>query len=277
MRTIYAIPNYECNLKCPHCELKDKYCDYDRDNFMSQLKSMTDDVVILFGGEPTLYEDRFDEIIRTKRVQSISTNLLDVSEHLLLMLAEQPMIMLSTSWNQTRFTSDEYLRWIDNLRQLARYRLEALVMITMTEDLIIDSSYDHFMTVLADIQATNAVHNILFEHYIGEYATEDYNSRCDDWLCRVHSDWDFTMTNVIDQKVLDWKFDCSSVYTLEPDGTLREGCPQNTGNCYVKQKCLMCEHSQHCQPCCLQSACNFPSKLFKLISEEHIQKGVTAK
>ena len=53
-RVLYVIPNYECNLKCSHCDIKDLKCKYNKGALIKAITENTYDEVILFGGEPTL-------------------------------------------------------------------------------------------------------------------------------------------------------------------------------------------------------------------------------
>jgi len=141
-------------------------------------------------------------------------------------------------------------------------------MITLTEDLIADSSYQKVHDLLAEVQRTDGADKILFEHYVGETATADFNTRCDDWLCRIHSDWTYKMKNMTDEQVLSWNFDCTNVMTLLPDGTWKDGCPQDTCRNKVCIECLACQYAAHCRPCILQHSCSFPKKLYEIIKKE---------
>lgn len=88
-------------------------------------------------------------------------------------------------------------------------------MVTLTDDLIADRSYSIVLQALADIDKTEGCDKLLFEHYVGDYATEDYNKRCDEWLCRIHADWKFSMENTIETRLKNgWKLDCSGVMTI---------------------------------------------------------------
>lgn len=271
-KTIYAIPNYECDLNCPHCEVHTyQNFEYYHGKFINQIQQFSSsDVVILFGGEPTLHFNRFVDILKTNKISSISTNLVNVDNRFFNLLNLYPKISIATSWNINRFSPDQYIKWLNNLRNLAKINRPCMVLITMTEDLILsDHSYKTLFKCLQDIQDTNGANKILFEHYVGEYATQEYNEKCDNWLCRVHADWKFNLINDIENKVLNWNCDCKNTYTLEPNGNFRLGCPQKTSVGKFLVECLTCEYSDKCQPCILQKSCSFPKKLFKLISNEY--------
>ena len=79
LKTLYAIPNFECNLSCDYCDLKDKRVIYNEEKFLETLNSFQGSVV-LFGGEPLLFKDRLYRILETGKIDSISTNLLMLDE-----------------------------------------------------------------------------------------------------------------------------------------------------------------------------------------------------
>lgn len=273
VKIVYAVPNYECNLACPHCELKDRHVEFDHDKFFAQLKTFNnrqENLVILFGGEPTLHKDRLYECLAADVISTVSTNLVDVDDVFIQMMLENP-ISLATSWNSTRFSKDQYQKWLKTLSKFTQKPCQ--VSITMTDDLIADSNYQHVLNVLTDIQNSHGCEKILFEHCVGEYATEDFNRRCDQWLCRIHSDWKFSMQNKIEDKLRHdgWRHDCKDIYTLEPDGNLRNGCPQSL-NYKLKpiMKCLTCEKADRCQPCRLQCACSYPANLANVLANDDI-------
>ena len=78
-RILYVIPNYECNLKCSHCDIKDLKCEYNEEALIKAITENTYDEVILFGGEPTLYYDRLKTCIDTGKITSITTNLIGLT------------------------------------------------------------------------------------------------------------------------------------------------------------------------------------------------------
>ena len=223
--TVYAIPNYECNLSCPHCELHEKHIEFRPEAFYAKLQVFSSaDHVTLFGGEPTLFPDRFAKCLFFPSVKSVSTNLLGLSDPAFSSLLTSHA-SIATSWNLTRFAPSQYKAWLKNLAKLKSKK--CMVMVTMTQDLVTDHGYKRFLSVLKDIDQTQGCSKVLLEHYVGSYATEDYNRLCDQWLCRLHSDWTFSFENSIEKKLREgWTHDCSDTWTLEPDGSFHRGCPQ---------------------------------------------------
>lgn len=51
---------------------------YNEEKVLEEIKNF-DGEVTLFGGECTLYEDRFIKALETKNVRSVSTNMMDIS------------------------------------------------------------------------------------------------------------------------------------------------------------------------------------------------------
>lgn len=266
VKNIYAIPNYECNLRCPHCDVHKNSISYDRDQFISTLKKLErTSVITLFGGEPTLYQDRFLDICNNVKVSSVSTNLVQMTDSVFEVLVK-PEISIATSWNMTRFNKDQFVWWLKNLEKLGNAGKQSLVLITLTPDLICDKTFQ-ILDVLSKVDMTRAVSKVLFEHLVSSAVTEKFQEMCDDWLCQIHEKWNFSFSNEIEKKIFDWKFDCSNTYTVQPSGKISPGCPQYEGP-KVNMRCLSCERATVCHPCALQSTCTFPKKLFKLIQEE---------
>lgn len=265
MRTIYAIPNYECNLNCPHCDIHNKHIEYNECEYIKTLKSVNDtDVVILFGGEPTLYEDRFYSSFLTGKIKSISTNLVDISSDVLKTIAMSKMSM-STSWNMTRFTDIQYKKWLNNLIEYGKYGKKCMVMITMTKDLIKDENFNHILNILTEIDNTNSVDKLQFEHLISSEDLTEHHKLCDLWLCKLHNRWNFSFENCIETKLKNkWICDCKNVYTLYPDGKLNQECPHGIFSKF-NIHCLTCEKSEICKPCKIQNSCTFPQNLNNLI------------
>jgi hypothetical protein len=70
-------------------------------------------------------------------------------------------------------------------------------------------------------------------------------------------------------------FDCSEVYTLYPNGTLRKGCPNFEGEIYMPTKCYICNISETCMPCRLHKYCSYPHKFAKLLEERRNEECIT--
>ena len=104
------------------------------------------------------------------------------------------------------------------------------------------------------------VQKFLYEPYIGK---NECNEKADEWLCMFHDNYTGGMTNLIEEKLDNWNCDCNEIYTLEPDGEIRKGCPDSL---VLKEKtycndCLTCDKVDRCRPCMLQKTCSYPKKL----------------
>ena len=265
MKKIYAIPSYNCNLNCPHCDVHKRNIKINEEKFFKTLLSIDADIITLFGGEPLLYKDIFYKCINTNKITNVSTNLLLLDDDLFKTINENSL-PLATSWNPKRFTSDQYKLWLDNIKKFKNTNVSIEVLITLTEDLI-TSDIGEILNVIMDIDDTNTVDGILFEPLVDNNINEAFHERCDEWLCNIHKHWNFTTKNLIEKNVLNWNFDCSDTWTLEPSGELRLGCPQYT-NRNILSKCLSCDLASKCRPCMIQNCCSFPKKLYGLINEE---------
>ena len=267
MKTLYAVPWYRCNLNCPHCHVSHREVAENYDKFLYELGRATDyDHVVLFGGEPTLDWDKFLEMIDTGNVDSVSTNL-TVYPKEFMEYEFYPRILrnrdlkIATSWNFRRFTPALRDVWFNNVAFLAPILKENFtVMITLTDDLI--SIEPEFMNFTFGQLEAAGVTQFLFEPYIGDF---EVNEKADEWLCRVHDCYPGRMTNLLEEKLKNWNCNCDDVYTLEPDGIIRKGCPDliTSGVMNYCVDCITCEHSDICRPCMLQKTCSYPKKLAK--------------
>ena len=265
MKTLYAVPWYKCNLNCPHCHVSHREVAEDYDRFLRTLKTVDGfDHVVLFGGEPTLYREKFVEIIRTGKINSVSTNLVrypvNVIENELIPLINEYNLAIATSWNLKRFTRAEEDIWYENLANLCKHGVDVTVMITLTEDLLNISPT--FMCFYLGRLEGAGVQKVLFEPYIGDV---EVNEKADEWLCEVHDYYPGLIKNLLEEKLRDWNCNCDDVCTLEPDGVIRKGCPDLLASGVMNYciDCIKCEHSGICRPCMLQKTCSYPKKLAK--------------
>lgn len=265
MKTLYAVPWYKCNLNCPHCHVSHREVREDYGRFLKTLKTVDGfDHVVLFGGEPTLYREKFVEIVRTGKINSVSTNLVrypvNVIENELIPLIKEYNLTIATSWNLKRFTRAEAGIWYENLAKLCQHGVDVTVMITLTEDLLNISPI--FMCFYLGRVEGAGVQKFLFEPYIGDVEVHD---KADEWLCEVHDYYPGEMTNLLEEKLRDWNCNCDDVHTLEPDGVIRKGCPDLLASGVMNYcvDCIKCEHSDICRPCMLQKTCSYPKKLAK--------------
>ncbi len=256
MKQLYAVPWYDCNMNCPHCEIHKIDIEEHFYSFLSKLMECRTNYshIILFGGEPTLYEDKLEEIIELGAVDCVSTNLLNLPQSLL-----ESKLDIATSWNYRRFTPSQYSLWLDNLQQCHNYGLDTLVMITMTRDLL-ESDFNDFLEVLNDIEYTGGK-KFLLEHYIGE---DDVNDLAELWIDKVYMNYKGSMTNILAEKLKThlWGCDCSRFDTLQPTGEITHGCPQYKPIHPLKE-CLTCKMSGKCNPCALLKSCSLPHKTYK--------------
>lgn len=260
IKELYIIPTYSCNLDCPHCELHRKVERYNESIFISRLKTLFFDRGILFGGEPLLLQEKLIPILETKKISSISTNLLLLNATSLKLIKDYDLD-IATSWNQTRFTPKQFDIWIDNLKLLEQYNLSCIILITLTEDLI-NCDYNTFLTLLSELDKIKSITGIKFEQLVDNSKKAEFYERVDNWLCKISKDWSFSFKNLLLENLNDWNCDCSKTYTLTPSGILKKGCPQYTQT-NVLQQCLSCKLANVCKPCILQKECSFPKKLYE--------------
>lgn len=265
-KILYALITTHCNLSCPYCDVKNKEEFFNKELFIKKLTEF-DGRIILFGGEPTLYPNRLidvflDNPILNKKITSISTNLISINDKLLTIY--QLIGYLSTSWNTDRFTSDQYKTWLENIN-IVKEKIPDVkinILVTMTDNLLKLSPND-FNDIISQWNK-DAIDNIKFEHYIGDENTPKYFEKCDNWLCDIYKNWnkDFKMSNVND--ILNWYHDCTNVFTIYPNGNIKNGCPHAVG-ISIPVECYSCERSSFCRPCQLQKYCSFPKKFYDLI------------
>lgn len=264
--TLYAIPSYKCNLSCPHCEISKRNVDFKWDPFFKALKEFDGDVV-LFGGEPLLI-DQFllRQILATKKIISISTNLaLPIELNLLNLIKDIP---IATSWNPYRFNLENDYREMHWKINMARFS-DVKVLVTLTEDLIAIKPKEFFK--IAKEWPCKAIR---FEHLIADSVTPEFLDRVDEWLAKICTEWDLPQENDIIKQLDNWYFDCDNVYTLEPDGNLFKGCPHKSPT-VICNDCLGCERADICRPCCKQRYCTYPKKTAKfLVVKDKFDKAV---
>lgn len=262
MKKVYIIPTYHCNLNCPHCDLHLKNDNFN-ESFYKVLKNNDIEFGILFGGEPTLYKDRLIPCLKTNKIHSISTNLLNLDDELI-SLYKKYNLSIATSWNPQRFSEEQYKLWLNHLQLLSNNDLTCIIMITLTEDLLI---YNDFENRLKEWDSLKCISGVLFEPLLDYNMAIDLHQRADEWLCQIYDKWCYSFKNIIVNKVKNWNCNCSDVWTLNPDGKLIRGCPQSEKE-YVLNDCLKCKLAGICNPCNLQHLCSFPKKLYEKVKNE---------
>lgn len=276
MSVLYAIPNYDCILKCDYCDIRKIRSKYNREKYLEALANTNASEVILFGGEPLLYLDRFMDSMNSEKITSISTTLLYMGKNsdeeakiLGRLIKYKPSI--STTFGINRFETERvYLEWMDNISRLhGLYDLDITIMVTLTQDILNIQPVD-FTSIIKEWRAEN----ILFEFLIlpnGEKYTEFYK-QADEWLCRLYDIWPEDKHNLLEDQVKHWYHDCSEVYTLTPSGEILNHCPHSFPTTFCEE-CLSCERNSICKPCSLQKICVFPKKFYqKVISNENKSK-----
>lgn len=260
---VYIIPSYKCNLNCPHCDIHNFKDEFNEDKFFNVLNKIESNEIILFGGEPLLNKNIFNKCINTNKITSISTNLLLINEEYIESIKKHN-INIATSWNPKRFNELEYQIWKQKLKLLKKYNLSCIVLITLTQDLF-DLDLNSFKLILKEIDETEAVDGIQFEHLVDNNLNSSFHQKADEWLCQWFNNWNYKMENMIEHQINHWCHDCSKIFTLKPSGQLIKGCPQYT-NAIICEECYTCNLAKICRPCMLQKTCSFPKRLYELIN-----------
>ena len=258
---LYIVPTYQCNLKCPHCDIRSKKDNFDRISFLKTLSNYKNVPAVIFGGEPTLYPDRIQMICDCGNVESISTNLINLNDELINLIKDN-QLSIATSWNPNRFNGTQYDTWVKNLSVLAKNNLSAKLLITLTQDLI-EYDINDLISKFEHWSSTGGLTDIQFEPLLDYSKNQQFYDAVDQWLFVIDQKWsnDIVPNHIVHQ-LKNWKFNCSATYTLQPNGMLTRGCPQDTG-LRVNTQCFDCHYSAVCQPCRLQQYCTFPKKLYQ--------------
>ena len=264
MKFLYAMLTRLCDLDCPHCDIKrdtEEFGDWNEERFIENLKNFNG-VHHLFGGEPFLNKERF--LKAAPYADSVSTNLLLLDDDIAHTLYKYG-IGVSSSWNPDRFTEKQYKKWRNNLRYIADMRPGILVTLTPS---LVDSSEGTRAFYKMFEECSGYFDSLKMEPVIAPGTPQEFYDRADEWLCNLYKNLTEKQRAQIDNFQHDeWYFDCSGNYTMNPDGTMRPGCPHyevSTG-C---QKCLSCEHAEYCLPCRMQEHCTAPKKLLALLQNE---------
>lgn len=253
--TLYVVPHYSCNLDCPHCDIHKIKSNYEELIFIDRLRNINANKIVLFGGEPLLYQNTFTKIVETNKIDSVSTNLLLLNDYYTKYI-EDYNLGVATSWNPKRFTNLQESIWIENLS-----KVNCDILITLTDDLISNEGTNQLLEMFNKIKDIKTINCVRFEQEVNESLAKEHFEKVDDWLCKISKNWSYEFSNEIAERVKDWKCNCSKVMTLEPNGTLRKGCPQYSKTLFLDE-CLKCSLNSICQPCVLQKECSFPKKFY---------------
>src|SRR5574344_965196 len=132
-KRMYAMLTNQCNLSCPHCDVKRNYDGFNEEAFLKEFMKF-DGLIVLFGGEATLHKDRFLKMVSLGKANSVATNLTtDINDD---MIAALKKVFIGTSWNPHRFNDREYKKWLSNLKLLEHNNIDCRVLITLTDDLL---------------------------------------------------------------------------------------------------------------------------------------------
>lgn len=265
LKTLFAIPNFECNLSCGYCELKNRRVQYDEEKFLETLKEFQGNVV-LFGGEPLLFRKRLYKILETGKIDSISTNLLLLDRDIAVKFRD---INIATTWTPGRFNKEELDIWLEKLEILSEFNIDTKLLVTLSEDTVALEPikvYDFLKTL-----EKFSISSVLFEQLLDNSKGQEYYEKVDLWLCEIHKLFsNLRFINEIEAEIKQgWDFDCSDTYTLYPDGIIRRYCPQFS-TFQINEMCYKCERNIECRPCMLQNKCVFPKNLGNLIFKEQI-------
>lgn len=268
-KCLYVVTTQKCNLKCAHCYIGEIKEVFNEELFLSKLNSF-DGRLIMFGGEFTSNMERFRKILKSNddngisKFSSASTNLVILNDELLEFYKRIGGI--GTSWNYDRFGSNSvYQQWLRNLKTLDENNIYSTILITLTKDLI-QLDPKEFLKIANDFDHEDR--DIKFEQYVGSDVNQDHYNRVDNWLCEIYKNWNLKSRLLIAEDLDQWMYDCNETYTLFPDGTMINRCPQNLPSNPPKV-CLTCENATHCRPCRLTPYCTFPKKLAKLVEEDN--------
>lgn len=282
IREVYICPSFACNLRCPHCTLKNinngKLELPAIINSIKYIKEMAgkDLTFELFGGEPLLLQkDVISAIYQEIKDYPyyVSTNLLpfEFEKHIEILKGAS---WVNSSWNPKRFDSpngDDYDLWRKNMLALQDLGIKVNLMITLTSDLVYDYTPQEFIELIRQWNPFS----IDLDYVIGEDNTS--LERIDDWILDLYNNWNLdtildpadNIRVVLLNPTLNRHYrDCWNHYTILPTGNIKPCCPYY--ECDVdKTPCYCCELFYICNGGCrLESKCTFPKKLFYKIKEE---------
>lgn len=271
-KQIFIVPSWKCNLNCTHCPVKNQPDNRNLDKFLDSLNNLQKKYVnanfILHGGEPTYNKLLLKELLSKDIITSICTNLI-IQDQEIIDYINNANISISTSWNVNRFVNNLqlYSLWLNNISKLKQ---KPLILFTLDKD-IINIPIKEFINYLLDIQNTNNVSEILFECLVDNSVSEDFQDKCDIWLCNLYDELHskssiITLKNLIEEQILNWNFNCNAI-TLLPSGDIRSGCIIGETCKQVLNKCLTCSLAKICRPCPLHTRCSFFPKFYKKVAE----------
>lgn len=262
--SIYIVPTWHCNLHCPHCFVHTYKDDYNKEAFFESLKQLKekyiDEHFVLHGGEPTLYKDRYYEILDSGYINSICSNLI-VDDEIINDLNHRD-IDIATSWNPNRFNIVTYNIWLSNI---GRLKNKPLILITIDQDLIKFNKFK-LLSIMNELYM-RGVREVLFEPLVDNSLDDTFQHRADMYLCDIHKLWKeykIPVKSLIEEQILDWDMRCDSK-TLYPNGEVKRGCILGDECHKILDKCLHCQFAKVCKPCVLHNRCSFYPEFYKMM------------
>ena len=262
MNEVYICPSFLCNLKCPHCTLKNLPNKMDIKSILETLKFLNENsgqnlMYDLFGGEPLLLPENiitqiFSVINKKKFV--VSTNLLNLQDFHIPYFKQA--MWVNVSWNPQRFTDEQYKKCLENIEILHKHNIKINAMVTLTDDLILNYTPNEFYQ---KIILKWHPYSLDLDYFIGP--SQNINDKIDDWLVNLYEIWDIdTKFNMVENILTAIKYntkykDCSNHYTILPSGNIKYGCAYWDTD-VIKINCLMCELYNFCNGGCkLETKC----------------------
>lgn len=271
MKEVYVCPSFSCNLRCPHCQLKNLPINCNYEKVLSTLEFLSEKggnfiFFDLFGGEPLLLEKNFlekvIELLQRKKFV-ISTNLIKLKDFHIELFSQARWI--NTSYNPQRFSKEEFDLWLNNLRKLSENGIKINLMNTLTKDYIEEETPERLCSFLNDYN----IYSIDFDYLIGnDYPDSD---KVDSFLLNLYNNWKTNCRfNIVEsvKEALNSRGvfkDCSNTYTVLPSGLMKRGCAYCQDN-KTKLECKLCDYYRFCNGACkLTEQCSFPKKLYERI------------
>lgn len=262
MKTIYALLTENCNLGCSYCDIKYGEEEWREDLFFSSLNKFKDDNIVLFGGEPTLYKSRLYKALDLYPNASISSNLIFCDQETLDRISDR---YIATTF---RLYSEELMKkWVSNIKYIVSKSNDPKkinILVTMDWFMLgyLTSVPLDFETVIDNFIIKNNI-PIRFEPLVGYDTNKEYFKIYDMVLLKLLKNHFADSDRYLNLKELEnFKKDCSEVFSLYPDGKLKQGCPHRIP-INICNECLSCKNNDKCQPCRLQCFCSFPKNTYE--------------
>ena len=266
---IHVIPSFACNLDCPHCDVKHKTEQYkfNEEKFFEKFDQIQrrHNSVALFGGEPLLNNKKLlFRILDSGKITTTTSNLLVMDDEILDKLIEKKVI-IGTSWNPARMTSEQYDKWLGKIKQINDRGVWVAVFITLTDDL----PESRILDVLDDLNEL-MVATVTFSLVVP--CTPELVTKIDNWLCWLEEHWRWKFRNKLREEYLclnGKKNSCKyTSFTLYPNGTMTDQCTHsdNPNHWDGYEGCPTCEYRHICRPCPKQPCCHFFKNYYLLLA-----------